>query len=58
MRYVSRPLLRQWDEHQEQSLDVVPTVWDHEAVETGLLDHRGAPIYRLPNEIGFGRSHE
>ncbi len=55
MRYVSRPKMRQWDEYQEQALDVSLTVCDHEPIDTGLLDHRGDPIFRMPNAIGFGR---
>lgn len=29
------------------------SVSDHKAIETGLVDHRGDPIMRAPNEIGF-----
>lgn len=32
------------------------TVSDHEATDTGLVDHRGNPIFRAPREMGFGRS--
>lgn len=31
----------------------VPTVCDHEAVPTGLLDQNGDEIWREPNPIGF-----
>jgi len=36
----------------------VPTVSDHEATDTGLLDVNGDPIMRAPNPIGFGRDDE
>lgn len=35
-----------------------PCVPDHEATDTGLLDHRGDPIMRAPNPMGFGRMEE
>lgn len=31
----------------------VPTVCDHEATDTGLLDVNGDAIMRAPNPIGF-----
>lgn len=31
------------------------SVDEHVAVNTGLVDHRGDPILRAPNPIGFGR---
>lgn len=31
---------------------------DHEAADTGLLDHRGDPIMRAPRPMGFGRDGE
>ena len=30
-----------------------PTVSDHNAVDTGLVDHRGDVIMRAPNPVGF-----
>ena len=36
----------------------VPTVSDHEATDTGLLDVNGDQIMRAPNPIGFGRDDE
>lgn len=36
----------------------VPTVSDHEAVDTGLVDADGDPIMRAPNPIGFGKDDE
>lgn len=36
----------------------IPTVCDHEATDTGLLDANGDPIMRAPNPIGFGRDDE
>lgn len=31
------------------------SVDDATGTPTGLLDHKGNPIYRMPNPIGFGR---
>lgn len=36
----------------------LPSVSDHEAVNTGLLDLNGDPIMRAPNPIGFGRDED
>lgn len=36
----------------------VPTVSDHEATDTGLLDADGDVIWRLPRPVGFGRDDE
>jgi hypothetical protein len=32
------------------------SVDDHVPVDTGLVNHRGEPIMRAPNPIGFGRA--
>jgi len=36
----------------------VPSVPDHEATDTGLLDVHGDRIMRAPNHMGFGRDGE
>lgn len=36
----------------------IPTVSDHDATDTGLIDANGDPIMRAPNPIGFGRDEE
>lgn len=36
----------------------IPTVSDHEPVDTGLLDADGNTIWRAPNPIGFGKDEE
>ncbi len=36
----------------------LPTVCDHHATDTGLLDLNGDPIMRAPRPIGFGRDAE
>lgn len=47
------------EEHWYRSFDPhTPTVCDHQAVDTGLLDANGDPIKRAPNPIGFGRRDE
>ena len=44
-----------WDAHVSDS---VPTVRDHEATDTGLVDINGDAIMRAPNPIGFGKDDE
>lgn len=46
--YVETPL---WPDAEPQRIS--PTVSDHEATDTGLIDERGDPIMRAPNPIGF-----
>lgn len=57
-RYVRQSRARLWVEDEmfpgEEAMRSVPTVPEHEAVETGLLWADGAPILRAPNPIGFG----
>ena len=36
----------------------VPSVPDHEATDTGLLDVDGDSIMRAPRPIGFGKDEE
>lgn len=36
----------------------IPSVPDHEAADTGLVDANGNPIMRAPNPMGFGRDGE
>ena len=36
----------------------IPSVCDHEATYTGLLDVDGDPIMRAPRPIGFGRDED
>ncbi len=36
----------------------IPTVCDHEATDTGIVDLNGDPIMRAPRPIGFGRDEE
>lgn len=44
-----------WGAHVSDS---VPTVCDHEATDTGLVDINGDAIMRAPNPIGFGKDDE
>ena len=44
-----------WDSPAQSHL---PTVSDHEATDTGLLDANGDPIMRAPNPIGFGKDED
>lgn len=36
----------------------IPTVCDHDAIDTGLLNADGNTIMRAPNPIGFGKDDE
>lgn len=40
------------------SIGFLPTVSDHNATDTGLLDANGYTIMRAPNPIGFGKDEE
>lgn len=60
-RYFSRPTSL-WVE-DEAAWDApicanMPTISDHEAINTGLLDANGQTIWRAPNPVGFGRDDE
>lgn len=59
-RYFSRP--RDWvaDEPDWDFAEPrnVPTVSDHEPVDTGLLDSNGMSIMRAANPCGFGKDDE
>ena len=39
--------------HEDESFIHTPTVADHEAVPTGVLDADGNEFVRLPERIGF-----
>jgi hypothetical protein len=63
-RYFTRPTVKSrltvedddwWPEPPAPNL---PTVCDHEAVDTGLLDVNGDTIMRAPNPCGFGKDDE
>ena len=61
MRYfVQRKPKASWvgDKDVWPSASHIPTVCDHEATDTGLLDVNGDPIMRAPRPIGFGRDDE
>ena len=56
-RYFTAPhRQRAWiedDVYYGDSQNHVPTVSDHEAIDTGLIDKDGNTIWRAPNPIGF-----
>lgn len=60
-RYFVRPRAL-WVEDEDAwevgSSSHIPTVSDHEATDTGLLDRNGDPIMRAPNPIGFGKDED
>lgn len=54
MRYVvRRKKATTADDLLESPLIVVPTVYDHEPVETGILDADGDMLVRVTAPIGF-----
>jgi hypothetical protein len=57
-RYVTRSTKPRcnWDDN----VPMLPSlsVPEHEYVDTGLLDHRGDPILRAPNPMGFHHPRE
>jgi hypothetical protein len=63
-RYFTRPRATRalWVEDEHFSPDPgvlnMPTVSDHEATDTGLLDANGDCIMRAPNPIGFGKDED
>lgn len=61
-RYTTQRRTRSWIEDEDAwdypTWEHVPSVIDHEPVDTGLLDADGSTIWRLPNPIGFGRDDE
>lgn len=59
-RYFSRPrsFWVEDDYYADDSPAQLPTVSDHEPVDTGIIDVNGNPIMRAPNPVGFGRDDE
>lgn len=61
-RYFTRPTAALWVEDEHYSPDPSrihePSVPDHVATDTGLLDVRGDRIMRAPNPIGFGKDKD
>lgn len=61
-RYFTRARKALWvsDDFDEpaKAADHVPSVPDHEARFTGLLDAHGEEIWEAPRAIGFGRRSE
>jgi hypothetical protein len=52
----ARPRAEDWDDSPLILNSIC--VSDHEAADTGLVDHRGDAIMRAPNPVGFGRDEE
>lgn len=51
-RYQARPIAAYWNEKiLPQSMTVHAE--GAEPINTGLVDHRGHPIYRMPEPVGF-----
>jgi hypothetical protein len=62
-RYFSRPRAAKafWvedDLYDTPTRPDTPSVDEHVATETGLLDKFGDPIWRAPNPMGFGKDDE
>lgn len=55
-RYFTKRRSKSFDDgwvDREPVAELIPTVCDHEATDTGLVDLSGDPIMRAPNPIGF-----
>ena len=57
-RYFTQKPRASDDEWWPDPIIHVPTVCDHVAVDTGLIDTDGNSIMRAPNPVGFGRDEE
>ena len=56
MRYIARrPRSATWDDLQETPSLEGRTVFEPDAVDTGLLNAEGTPIFRVMDQIGFVR---
>lgn len=47
-----------YDEDPLPVSGLVPSVPEHVAIDTGLVDENGDPIMRAPRPIGFGRGDD
>ena len=58
--FIQRARVRADDEYypDDWAAQCIPTVCDHEATDTGLIDVDGFSIMRAPNPIGFGKDDE
>ena len=60
-QYFTKPA-RAWIEDEDAwdapTLHHTPTVSDHVAIDTGLVDLNGDPIMRAPYPMGFGKDDE
>ena len=55
-RYVTlRPRSATWDDLQETPSLEGKTVFEPDAVDTGLLDKEGRTLFRIMDQIGFVR---
>lgn len=60
-RYFSQRRVRSDDAEyyaDDWAAQCIPTVSDHEATDTGLIDADGFSIMRAPNPIGFGKDED
>lgn len=61
-RYFARPRAVAWIEDEyyapEPGRVCEPSVPEHVATDTGLLDRHGNAIMRSPNPVGFGKDLE
>jgi len=61
-RYFTRPtrarVRADYDECWPDPFINIPSVCEHEATDTGLIDVLGDTIMRAPNPVGFGKDEE
>jgi hypothetical protein len=59
-RYIAEPVGRQPTADWSDPYPLIPdlSVEGPKRVDTGLVNDKGDPIYRLPPPIGFGRNDE
>ncbi len=60
-RYFTRPRALLVGDDDVWPVDIaghIPSVSDHHATNTGILDANGDPIMRAPRPIGFGRDED
>lgn len=55
MNYVTKPRLVYFDDRADETIlnQESITIFEEEAVPTGLLNHKGERLYRVMDSIGF-----
>lgn len=53
MRYFTKAWIADPLTEEDRPMDHIPTVSDHTAMNTGLVDEHGNTIWRAPEPMGF-----